>query len=190
MRLFIVVLFLIFNLHSLSKADDIKDFEIEGMTLYQSALEYFSKSKIKNSEEDYYNNKKYTTATISSPEFTVYQDVQISYKTNDKNFVLLDISGIVDKEYNSCLKEIKTISEDFDKMFPDAKYERLYEYSHSNDKSGESKISDMFWKFDDGDLILLACYNWNTKYGKKKGYADELRVTISSKEFDDFLLSE
>ena len=44
--------------------------------------------------------------------------------------------------------------------------------------------------FSNGDKILRACYNWNTKYGKKKGYVDELRVTISSKEFDEFLINE
>ena len=48
----------------------------------------------------------------------------------------------------------------------------------------------MFWEFNNGDKILLACYNWNTPYGKKKGYVDEMRVTISSKEFDTFLLND
>ena len=92
--------------------------------------------------------------------------------------------------YKRCLKELKLISRDFNKLFSNTKYEKLYEFSHSVDKSGETKISDMFWKFSNGDKILLACYNWNTKYGKKKGYVDELRVTISSKEFDEFLINE
>ena len=93
-------------------------------------------------------------------------------------------------DYKRCLKEIKSIAQDFNKMFSNTKYEKLYEFSHSNDKSGESKISDMFWEFNNGDKILLACYDWNTKYGKKNGYVDELRVTISSKEFDNFLTNE
>ncbi len=100
-------LFMIFGLISWTNADDIRDFEIESMSLYDSALNYFSKSKIKNSEEDYYKDKKYTTATISSPEFETYQQVQITYKYNDKKFILLDINGIVDKNYQECLKEIK-----------------------------------------------------------------------------------
>ena len=190
MRIFIAVLVLIFSLQSLTKADDIRDFQIEGMSLYDYALEYFLKKKIIDNEDDFYKNKKYTTATIASSSFNKYQDVQISYRTKDKNYKLLDISGIVDMSYKRCLKEIKSISSDFDKMFSNTKYEKLYEFSHSSDKSGESKISDMFWEFNNGDKILLACYNWNTKFGKKNGYVDELRVTISSKEFDNFLINE
>ena len=190
MRLFIVVLVLMITLQSFTKADDIRDFEIEGMSLYESALNFFSQSKIKNNEEDYYNKKTFKTATIKSKNFEVYQDVQISYKTNDKKYVLYDISGIVDKKYDSCLKEIKSISKEFDQMFPSTKFEKLYTFKHDNDSSGESKISDMFWEFKNGDKILLACYNWSTAYGKKKGYVDEMRVTISSKEFDTFLLND
>ena len=190
MRKIIFFLVIIFSLQSWTKADDIRDFEIEEMSLYDDALEYFSKKKIIENEEDYYKNKKYTTATIGSSGFNKYQDVQISYRTKDKNYKLLDISGIVDMGYKRCLKEIKLISRDFNKMFSNTKHEKLYEFSHSSDKSGESKVSDMFWEFSNGDKILLACYNWNTKYGKKRGYVDELRVTISSKEFDNFLINE
>ena len=190
MRIFLTVLVLIFSFQSWVKADDIRDFQIEGMSLYESALNYFSKSKIKKSEENFYKNKKYTTATINSPKFTTYQDVQISYKINDNSFMLMDISGMIDKKYNLCLEEIKKISKDFDEMFPNTKFEKLYEYPHTYDKTGESKISDMFWEFENGDKILLACYNWNSKLGKKKGYKDEMRVTISSKDFDHFLIYE
>ena len=190
MRLFIVVLVLMITLQSFTKADDIRDFEIEGMSLYESALNFFSQSEIKNNEEDYYNKKTFRTATIKSRNFEIYQDVQISYKTDDKKYLLYDISGIVDKKYNLCLKEIETISKEFDEMFSKTKFEKLYTFKHNNDPSGESKISDMFWEFKNGDKILLACYNWSTTYGKKKGYVDEMRVTISSKEFDTFLLND
>ena len=190
MRFFISIIVLIFSLQSLARANDIRDFQIEGMSLYDDALEYFSKKQIIKNEENFYKNKKYTTATLTSSNFKKYQDVQISYDTKNENYKLLDISGIVDMDYKRCLKEIKSIAQDFNKMFSNTKYEKLYEFSHSSDKSGESKISDMFWEFNNGDKILLACYDWNTKYGKKKGYVDELRVTISSKEFDNFLTNE
>ena len=190
MRAFITVLILTLSLQSWAKADDITDFQIEGMSLYESALNFFSQSKIKNNEGDYYNNKTFKTATINSTNFEVYQDVQISYKTNDKTYKLYDISGIVDKKYNLCLKEIDSISKEFDQMFTNTKFEELYTFKHDSDPSGESLVSDMFWEFNNGDKILLACYNWNTAYGKEKKLVDEMRVTISSKEFDTFLLND
>ena len=41
MRVFLTVLILIFSLQSLTKADDIRDFEIEGISIEKSALNYF-----------------------------------------------------------------------------------------------------------------------------------------------------
>ena len=78
MKILLSVLIFIFGLQYWAKADNIRDFEIEGMSLYQSALNFFSQSEIKNNEEDYYNNKTFKTATISSRKFDVYEDVQIS----------------------------------------------------------------------------------------------------------------
>jgi hypothetical protein len=189
MKKLILVLILTFIFQSWSSADDIRDFQIEGMSLYDSALDYFSKSKIKNSEEDYYDDKTYTTSTITSSKFDVYQQVQITYKSNDNKFLLLDINGIIDKNYQDCLKEIEIIAKDFQKMFPNSKKSDLYTFSHWQDKSGDSKVSDMLWTFSNGDLIILACYNWDTAFGKKNGYIDELRISIGSKEFDDYLIS-
>ena len=189
MRTFLTILILFFTFQTWAKADDIRDFEIENMSLYDSALNYFSKKKIKNSEEDYYKEKKYTTATITSPKFKTYQQVQITYKYNDKKFILLDINGIVDKNYQECLEEIKKISKDFTNLFPNTIKSDLATFPHWQDKSGKSKVTDVIWKFDNGDVIVLACYNWNTPFGKKKRYVDELRIAIGSKEFDDYLIS-
>ena len=186
MKNLLLILILTFSFQTLVKANDIKDFQIEGMSLYDSALNYFSKSKIKDNEEDYYKDKKYTTATITSSKFEVYQQVQITYKSNDDKFVLIDINGIIDKNYQDCLNEIEIISKDFEKLFPNAKKSDLYTFPHWQDKSGNSKVSDMLWTFSNGDLIILACYNWNSAFGKKNRYVDELRISIGSKEFDDY----
>ena len=46
MRVFIAVLVLIFSLQSWTKADDISDFEIEGISIGDSLLDYFSEEEI------------------------------------------------------------------------------------------------------------------------------------------------
>ena len=48
MRVFLAVLVLIFSFQSWTKADDIRDFEIEGMSIGDSLLDYFSESEIQN----------------------------------------------------------------------------------------------------------------------------------------------
>ena len=48
MKKFLILLFLTTTIFQpLTKADNIRDFQIEGMSLYESALKYFTKSKIK-----------------------------------------------------------------------------------------------------------------------------------------------
>ena len=56
MRIFLSVLVLIFSLQSWTKADDIRDFQIEGMSIGDSLLDYFDKSIILNNKKDYYKN--------------------------------------------------------------------------------------------------------------------------------------
>ena len=54
MRIFIPILILILSFQSLSRADDIKDFQIEGITIKDSLLNYFSIKEINNSEIQMY----------------------------------------------------------------------------------------------------------------------------------------
>ena len=59
MKVFITVLVLIFSLQSWTKADDIRDFEIEGMSLGDSLLDYVSEGVIKSNKSFYINQKKW-----------------------------------------------------------------------------------------------------------------------------------
>ena len=47
MRIFLSVLLLIFSLQSWTKADDIKDFEIEGISIGDSLLDFYNQDEIK-----------------------------------------------------------------------------------------------------------------------------------------------
>ena len=58
MRVFIAVLVLIFSLQSWTKADDIRDFQIEGMSIGDSALDYFSEEYIKKKKKILLPKKK------------------------------------------------------------------------------------------------------------------------------------
>ena len=91
MRVLIIflVLVLVFNTQSLTKADDIRDFEIEGFSLGVSLLEYFSKDKIENST-DYdsyaYTDQKYVQVNIYDGNFGDYEAMQFTVKRKDKKY--------------------------------------------------------------------------------------------------------
>ena len=45
-------------------ADDIRDFQIEGMSLGDSALKYYSENEIKTNKQNWYKSKKYSTKLV------------------------------------------------------------------------------------------------------------------------------
>ena len=62
MRVFIASLILIFSLQSWTKADDISEFEIEGISIGDSLLSHMSKKEIKkaNEKENYLDEEERT----------------------------------------------------------------------------------------------------------------------------------
>jgi hypothetical protein len=172
-----------------SQADNVKDFQIEEISLYESALKHFSKTKIDNSPKVAYRDKIYTTSGFDSQKFQTYDSINITYKTNDEKYIIVDIVGNIYMDYKECMKEIKKITSEFDELFPNAKKEKLLTYKHVADKSGNSKITDIFWKLESKDVIVLACYDWSPQMNKKKGWPDTLRISITSKEANNFFAS-
>ena len=59
MKNFILIIVLIFNLQSFAKAGDIQDFEIEGISVGNSAFKFFSESEIDKRKNYVYKSKKY-----------------------------------------------------------------------------------------------------------------------------------
>ena len=80
-------LFLIlFSFSATSFADDIRDFQIEGISLGDSALKHFNANELTILEEGYIS-KEFSTATVRSSSFTNYESLQISFKTGDNSWI-------------------------------------------------------------------------------------------------------
>ena len=94
-------------------ADDISDFQIEGISIGDSALDFFSEKHIKRNEQDYYKDKKFTLVenVKLSFEYTNYDIVNFNYKTDDKNYIIHNISGKIDYDNNidECLIKMDQI---------------------------------------------------------------------------------
>ena len=189
MKRLLLILILTFSFQTLSKADDIRDFEIEGMSLYDSALKHFKKWELKDLENGY-KSDNYSTATIYSSKFIQYEALQISFKTGDSNYKILDITGSISMNYKSCINKLDYFENEFSKMFTKANKEKNDNYPHPADQSEESRITDIYWYFTSGDIIIAQCYNWDSKMGRTLKYKDELKITVGSKEFDDFIINE
>jgi len=173
-------------------AEDISDFQIEGISLYDSATDHFSKKILKDGKADYYTSDKFITSAIFD-EFETYDYLQLSYKKNDNKYKIVDISGTKRINYSECLKSLDEIANDISSIYNSNEVEFLDKqtYDHPADKSKQAKITDIVWSFPNGDLIIVQCYDWeSTAMGKELNYVDELKIAISNAEFDLWVSAE
>ena len=182
MRTIIAVLVLIFSLQSFTKADDISNFEIEGMSVGDSLLDYFSEKEIKKNLVTYYKDNTFSTTDITSSKFTTYDIVGLSYRTKDKNYKIVNIASFLILNKNDCANKMFEINEELIKIFKNYKI-RKESKKHPIDKSGKSIVTSIYYDFDNEDGAALQCYDMS----KETGYSSGLKIQISKKEMIDWL---
>ena len=192
MRIILITIIFIFSLKTWTKADDIREFEIEGITLYESALIHYSISELQEDTVKNYSSNKYTTSNIYDG-LKMYDYIQISYKTNDREYIIQDISAAKNIKYEECINQLDQVERDISSMYENSSKilnDGKLTYDHPVDKSGQSKITDIAWYFDDGHVIVAQCYNWQSAYGKKNNFKDSLTIAISNKDIDRWFSNE
>ena len=192
MRILLSVIVLIFGIQSFSKADDIREFELEGISLYESALDHFSVNELQKDTVDNYTSNKYTTSNIYDG-LEMYDYIQISYKTNDRKYIIQDISAAKNIKYKECLSQLDQVESDISSIYENSSKisnDGKLTYDHPVDKSGQSKVTDIAWYFNTGDVIVVQCYNWQSDFGKKNNFKDSLTIAISNKDIDRWFSSE
>ena len=130
---------LIFSLQSWTKADDIKDFDIEGMSIGDSALEFFSENQIKKTQYKMGNDDKYLTTYFFDSSYKTYDVVEFSYLKNDKKYIIQSLSGgITVNSLKDCKKKNDYITNGLKEFFSESQ-SISDEGSTPVDKTGKSK---------------------------------------------------
>ena len=181
-RLFLILI-LTFSLQSWTKADDIRDFEIEGISVGDSLLDYFSLSEIKRFDDydDLPSNMKFRIATTTKKNFNkmkMYDAMTFYYKPEDKNFIIYAIGGNLFCENNECKKLYKEIKNDFLKNFK-GKESIL---KHPDDKSGKSIVTIYTIEINKGSILIF-----HNDMSKNVKWVDDVSVEISSSEVDEWI---
>ena len=182
-------LFLIFfSFQAPSWTDDVRDFQIEGMSVGDSLLDYFSEDIIKSKKEFLYKNQDYFSVMFyKNPRFEVYDSVQFHIKKNDKKYKISTIAGLIyfKDNINDCYNKKNEIISELNNFFSDnikKKYDYEYKYINS-DKSGKSISNITVFELNTDDAVRVMCDDWSEKMTKAKNYWDALRITIEPKEF-------
>jgi hypothetical protein len=186
-------LFLIlFSFLTPSFADDIRDFEIEGMSIGDSLLDHLSKEEIITEIEK--NKPQYNYLTEDFGEvylrgkFEIYNHLVFFVKPNDKNYIIYDIRGVVfyDDDIEQCYVKQKEIIEEFSLSYKNTRKEEE-KFVFPWDPTGKSISRYTSFFFDSGDEISVACAEYEKSLKIENNMVDNLQVQISKKVIADWM---
>ena len=203
MKKLLILLFSLFFLSSPSViADDISDFEIEGISIGDSLLDYMTEEKILEEIElrkDYHyyliEPNKYAEVYLFK-DFPTYDSVSFFIKDNSTNeyltnknekYTILFIRGMIDynEDFDSCIVKRDKIVEVLSGMFSNTqKIEDVW--TDKIDPSGNSIFDDVRFVFDSEDDIVARCNNWDENYRSKENFSEGLHIAISTKEIREW----
>jgi len=198
---FIIVSILIFQ--NLSLADDIKNFQIEGMKLGDSALDYFSESQLEDYEQGWHNFNYNEYATSYMPGKGIYNWFLVSYKNDDNNFIIEGLVGGLEKsnyDIKECNNKMDVTALNISKLFKNTFQERKKSYELTQDAmqtypfTGKSVVTSLSFNFIDGAKIILACYKLDKEAKENKSFLktvlkqnDSFRIDVRSSAFANHL---
>ena len=165
MKKLLAVLILFLTLQTPSLADDIRDFQIEGMSIGDSLLDYFSELEIKNFKnyDDLPSNMRFRISEFYSREdmkMDLYDGMQVYYKPKDKKFILHGLNGFFFcSNKTECKKIYKNIVNDVSRDFENLKGKETT-FKHRDDKSGKSIVTLHLFEVDKG-VVSIAYTNWS-----------------------------
>ena len=176
-----------------SQADDIRDFQIEGMSVGDSLLNFFSEKKIKERKaitRSTYKNKDYIRAYFVLSNSENYNVANIHYK-NDSKYEIASVSGAImyDYTFEECFAKQKIIFDDLKKLFPTAAIEGdpKKKIILKKDETKKSIYSTVKYVIE-GGYIDVRCTILGTEYRKKyRNAGSSLQVIVHTKEFIDWI---
>lgn len=187
MKKLLLILILTFCFQSWAKADDISDFQIEGISIGNSLLKFYKKNTIKKSilKKQGYNDNSFVRGVIRKKNLTTYDAIQFHFKKNDKKYVLFNLAGILDfpNRIDDCNIKRAEITNDLSELFKNARTKKNQKNNHPGDKEKKSYVYTDYFFLKSGDAVRVQCYDWS----KKSKVTDHLKITLDSGEYIDWI---
>jgi hypothetical protein len=192
MKRLLIILILTLSFQPWTKADNISDFEIEGISIGDSLLDHFTKKEIKIAEKNptFYKDNRYVVIFLSKSSDT-YRNIQVTYNPNDKNYILEAVEGLNDypNDMESCNQTRSMIIDDIINLVKD--YDIVEdEGKHEGDTFGKSYAFSTWIYPKSGGYISITCSDYSKEAQKEKGWIDQLSVLIGSEKLKKFLMNE
>ena len=197
------IVFLIFLINTSAYTDDVKDFQIEGMKIGDSALDYFSESQLEDNEQGWHNYSYNEYSTSYMPGKGIYNWFLVSYKNDDNNFIIEGlVAGLEKKNYDNkeCNNKLDVVALNISELYKNTAQEEKKFYKLTADASrtypyaGKSTVTSLSFNFLDGAKIILACYNMDKEAKQNESLLksvlkqkDSFRIDVRSSVFANYL---
>ena len=181
MRFFLLFTFLFYS--SFINAEDISSFELEGFSIGDSLLDFYSKKDIlDNIEKDSYgvNKDEYKIKGIYLLTFfkdlEKYEEIQFYIKRNDNKYIIQGIDGLISiKNIKKCDEEIEKISKQLVNIFKD-NGSKIGPHNH------HVATNSIWWGIEFSSIINgradITCNDWSDEWTRDHGWEDSLRVGL------------
>ena len=194
MKKLLLILILTLSFQTWIKADDIRDFKIEGISIGDSLLDYLSEVEInKKIIKRDYTSDRFKTIFINSSHILVniYDGLYFDFKKNDNKYIIQAIAAKVDYEnlpIIRCLNKKKEIVSSIKLLFPNSEPEDDTQ-SHPSDETGKSKVYRTSFGITNSNWLSIeaSCFSWDKKIIR---FSNHLRVSVKSDEYNVWLRDE
>ena len=183
-----LILFILFFLSSVF-AEDISDFQIEGISIGDSLLDHLIIDDIKKNEQGTkFKNKNYIKIVITKEQYKIiknYDYLNLYVSKGDNRFRVEAING--DKytqNIQECLNLQKEISLELKNTIENANFTNLEKSEHPGYK--DTITHTIYFSFVDGGKGKVACIEPSEKL-RKQNYKDVMKITIGSSEYTEWL---
>ena len=188
-RLSLYLFLVLFTLPTPSQADDIRDFQIEGIGLGDSLLNHFSEEEINNFNMEKFPKDNFVVLSVESNKFKDYDAMQFNFKPNDNTYLLHGVIGIIAFPNNikNCYKKMDEVVNDLSlilKNFYKTDSGRLENPVGADPYGGTyDLVSFAKRKGKKSKRIQISCNDWS----EKSGITDSVKIEIFSEELAYFV---
>ena len=179
MKKIFFLIILVLSFQTLSLADNIRYFPIEGMKIGDSALDYFSESQLEDNEQGWHNYSYNQYSTSYVPGKGIYNWFLVSYKNDDSNFIIEGLAGGLEKknyDIKECNNKLDVAALSISKLFKNTAQEEKKSYKLTQDAArtypftGKSAVTSLSFNFLDGAKIILECYNMDKEAHENESF--------------------
>ena len=175
-----------------SWSDDVRDLQIEGMSVGDSLFDHFSKKEFENAKEKakIFTQKEGRFSCLlfyNISRFTVYEGVRICWKPKDNDYKIMGLTGHIyyENDFHNCTKKQEEIVSEISKIVE--KIPKKRKAKHTYDKTGKTYFNETAFNLSDGGIIDVTCMNWSKEMEKNNNFPDNLQINIINNELNDLL---